>query len=616
MPVHYVNTPDGKRIEVTAPEGASQAEIVAYAQKMYAQEQKKTLKPVEKPVNPTEGMTSGDKFVSGVGSAMVNTGMGLKQAGLWAGNKAGIVDDSTLANYQSEVDAERKLQAPLLDTGWGTAGNIGGNIALGAAGGSALAPLKAAQGAGWLARGGVAAANGGIGGAALASTQPVGSGETRLGNTVEGAKWGMAGGAAGHTIGTGIGRLAKGAADKYGQDVIDLYNAAKSAGINILPHQLSDSRVFKTVASVLAQLPFTGGVAANKAQIDDYTRMVSKLIKQDTDAISPEVQKSAKLLNKQMYKTALDGVDIPNGDDLVASIRAKSLDDALYDDKQRAMFEAIAKRLESNLKDGSMSGHIYQEMRDLFRGSNNDTSRVSRELIEAWADKNMPKQAREAWNAANRLYGNRQVVKKAMQGADTPRAPTSTEYKVNPATFRNAINPKYPASPEVELASRIGQKIKDPIPDSGTPGRAVALLGLGGAATGTAGLSLAALSPLAKLIAVGATAGRVANSKGLANYMAYGTPKVVQGVARQIEQKAPGLLGTAAVGGAMASAPLMAPDQFDAKLRNDIASGRVTKAQAAGQLDAYLQTLSKRQGIDSVREIYKQYPNWSSLMAN
>jgi hypothetical protein len=263
-----------------------------------------------------------------------------------------------------------------------------------------------------------------------------------------------------------------------------------------------------------------------------------------------------------------------------------------------------------------MTGPIYQEMRDALKGNNNDTSRVSRELIESWADKNMPSQARQAWNDAQRLYGNRQVVKRAMQGADSPVAKVSTEYKVNPATFRSAIGTKYPASREIDDAARLGQAIKDPIPDSGSIGRGIAATALG-----TAGFTggLAALAGLAKPAAVGMVAGRLANSRGLASLLQ--SPKLEKGrllaregvnqTGRFIEQKAPAI----AAGSVGLSLPAYAsPQEFDAKMEQQVKSGALTMPEAAAQLDAYLQMMSQKEGIERARETYKQFPHWSKIL--
>lgn len=64
--------------------------------------------------DPTEGMSGLGKFVAGYGSAVPRLVRGI-------GQRLGI-------NSQSEVDYANSLDAPLLKTGAGTAGNIAGNI--------------------------------------------------------------------------------------------------------------------------------------------------------------------------------------------------------------------------------------------------------------------------------------------------------------------------------------------------------------------------------------------------------------------------------------------------------------------------------------------------------
>jgi hypothetical protein len=68
MPVYEVQSPDGRTFEVTAPDGATQAEILAYAQKNYSQ-QPKGIEPTA-PTKPKTLMGSaGDLLAGGVRGA-------------------------------------------------------------------------------------------------------------------------------------------------------------------------------------------------------------------------------------------------------------------------------------------------------------------------------------------------------------------------------------------------------------------------------------------------------------------------------------------------------------------------------------------------------------------
>lgn len=616
--IFEVELPDGNILEIEAPANTPPAQIKARANAYLSQSKAPKAKaPVEK-YNPTAGMSNYEKAMAGAGSAVVNTGMGLKQAGLSLGNKLGLVDDSTVADYQSQVDEERQLQAPLMDTGAGMAGNFGGNVALGLAGGTALAPLKAAQGAGWLARGGVAAGNGAIGGAALAATQPVISGETRLGNIAEGAKWGAAGGAAGQIIGSGANRLAKGASDKISPMARELYEKARAAGIDVLPHQLSDSRVIKWLASVTKDIPFTGAASANARQVDQFTRAVSRSIGQNTDEISPNALDNAKNVIGKMYDDAFSGTTVKIDGKAATEYQAlrNSLGSRLTTDQQR-QFDALMQRVGSNIKSGKLDGKVYQELRKELKAVQSENPNAYGNVVKQFqtifdgaASRSLPAEKIGLRKTADRLYRNKKVVDKAMTRADTMDVKTATEGKVNPATFKSAQGSKYKPTPEIDTLGRIGQMIKDPAPNSGTMPRQLigaGLLGAGGAA-----------SPLGILggLGLGASVGRIVNSPMAGRYIAEGAPKAIQGVARQVEQKAPGLLAPMAAGSAVMAAPIMTPEQFDQKLRDDLQAGRLNKKQAATQLDAYLQTLSRRNGIEAVRDIYSRFPEWSNVMDN
>lgn len=130
-------------------------------------------------ISPTDDMSGPERFLAGVGKGFVDLGRG-------AGQMLGMVD-------QSEIDEARKLDAPLMQTGSGIAGNIVGGIA-------AAAPTMFIPGANSV--GGAAAVGG-----ALNALQPTAEGESRTKNALTGA---ALGGAAQY----GIGKVAKFAGDK------------------------------------------------------------------------------------------------------------------------------------------------------------------------------------------------------------------------------------------------------------------------------------------------------------------------------------------------------------------------------------------------------------------
>lgn len=88
-------------------------------------------------INPTDGMSGMDKFNAGVGKAFSDLGLGVRQ-------RLGLAD-------RSDVAESRKLDAPLMKTGSGLAGNLAGNLTLFApaslAPGAAAVPAAATIGA-------------------------------------------------------------------------------------------------------------------------------------------------------------------------------------------------------------------------------------------------------------------------------------------------------------------------------------------------------------------------------------------------------------------------------------------------------------------------------------
>lgn len=211
MPVFEITSPDGKTFEVTVPEGATQDQVLAYAQSQFAA---KTPAKKEAAPDPTEGMSTFDKFRAGVGKSMVDAAQGL-------GQMVGLVD-------RADVAESRRLNAPLMNTTAGKVGDIFGNVAT-------TIPLAFVPGANTLKG---AALIGAATGLAQPSTS---TGETAR-NVGFGGAAGAGGIAAGRTLGAGY-QLATGmmrpltqsgqrqiAAEVLQASATDAANAAKMAG--------------------------------------------------------------------------------------------------------------------------------------------------------------------------------------------------------------------------------------------------------------------------------------------------------------------------------------------------------------------------------------------------
>lgn len=136
-------------------------------------------KSAEPAPDPTDGMSTTDKFLAGTGKAFADLGRGV-------GQLVGLTS-------QEDVDEAKRLDAPLMQTTAGTVGNVTGNVA---------AALPAAFIPGAQGLGGAAAT-----GAVMGLTQPVASDESRLKNVAVGA----AAGAGGVLLGRAAAAGAKGA---------------------------------------------------------------------------------------------------------------------------------------------------------------------------------------------------------------------------------------------------------------------------------------------------------------------------------------------------------------------------------------------------------------------
>lgn len=102
-------------------------------------------KPAPQKIDPTEGMSGVDKFAAGVGKSANDMWLGLRSLGAQVGDAILPGPGGRTQAVAADIAESRRLDAPLMDTGAGMAGNVAGQI------GMALAPGGAAAGLGKLA---------------------------------------------------------------------------------------------------------------------------------------------------------------------------------------------------------------------------------------------------------------------------------------------------------------------------------------------------------------------------------------------------------------------------------------------------------------------------------
>lgn len=164
-----------------AGDSASVRKLGAYLKSMPAQ----AAAPAE--IDPTEGMSTTEKFLAGAGKAFADVGRGVGQ--LARNVMPDKAADAIGLPTQADIDEAKRLDAPLMRTTAGTVGNVTGNVA-------AALPAMFIPGAQGL--GGAAAT-----GAVMGLTQPVASDESRLKNVALGAGAGAGGVVAGRVLAAG-----------------------------------------------------------------------------------------------------------------------------------------------------------------------------------------------------------------------------------------------------------------------------------------------------------------------------------------------------------------------------------------------------------------------------
>lgn len=568
MATFEITAPDGTVFEITAPDDATEDQVLAYAQQQFASQ---TDAPAEQQptaaveaLDPTEGMSGYEKFMAGMGKSVNDTWNGLRQVGGAIGDAIPGVDlTDWRAGVQADIDDARALDAPLMNTGWGTAGNISGQVAqvaipVGGVAGRATTLLgRAAPYAGAAARGG-----------AFSGAQPVSGDESRLTNALLGAGTGVVG----QGIAAGLGGVANRARTAISPVVQRSIDAAQRAGIPLRAAQVSGSQFLKTAQSAMDMVPFSGAGMMARRQQEGFNRAVGRTFGADEPYLDDVVMAGARQRIGQTYNDVYARNNITLDDDAIRrmlEIEGRAATNLTPDNAQ--VVRNQVQRVLDAFEDGQVPGARYQNLRgdlaEVMDGSaTGQLVRALRGEVDASAARSVGGVDAEALRQANAQWANMRTAESALQqvsGAGGNIRPSSLYPLV-----RNG------STGEMRELAQIGQNVlKDPIPNSGTAQRELFynLLGLGGGVAASSD----SLPTWARAAGGGLAAGRALNSPLLARALLGARPAnqaALDGLAR-VSQAAPYVLPPAAN---LATAPLSI----------DVVGGRVGAAPTVEELEA------------------------------
>lgn len=438
MPTFQITTPEGKTFEITAPDGSTQQQVLDYAQKNAGNAH-----------DPTKDMTGYEKFMAGAGKSFVDLYRGARQ-------RLGMAD-------QAEIDRQKELDAPLMNTGAGTAGNISGSIAAGL-------PTMFIPGANTIVGAGL------IGGA-MGGLQPTATGESVTQNMGLGA----AGGVAGQVAGNLIGRAMRPVASNLSPEAQGLAQSAQARGIPLDAADLTGSRPLTTIRDVLAQLPLTADREAAKQATKQaaFNRAVSGTFGSSEDALTPAVLDAARSRIGGEFTRLSTQNNLQANQGLVNALAQ------IETQANRNMTPDVARVVNNHIDDvlqriepgDIINGKAYRsldsEMGRVMRTSSNGDVRYGvgqiRDALREAMDQSISATDRQAWQTARREYSN--LMRVAPLAARNETGDVSGR-SLLAAALRGSKSSAFTGGGELGELGRIGRAfVAEQTPNSGTAQR-------------------------------------------------------------------------------------------------------------------------------------------------
>ncbi len=505
MPVTQVRAPDGSIVKVSHPEGASEQEIIAYAQKNYA--------PTAQPVAAPQAAEGRGSIADAMGQG-VSLGFSDELAGLLGAIPAAIsTGNGVVESYKGVRDAARGNYEGYREENPKTAlaAELGGGLLTGGMGGGrALAGTAGRQMLGRAAATG--AALGGASGAGYSQADTMGglAKDTALGAAVGGAA-GFALPAAGQGL-NAIGRRTASMAD-------DL-------GMRLTPGHRYNSPTLQKVEASLESFPLTAPAFTKMRDTNQkaLNRAAAEAIGATGDDLSGDVLGAAKARIGAAFNSLTQGRQIPVDPQFSSEISAirQQLASPLKSAKKGNKFLDALDEITSF---GTITDKAYQDISSEIadelmskgtKGVSKAALRTAKEKIDDLFERSMGPDELAAFRKAREQWRNLMNVSKATDSATgnvsglklANRLATKDEHGY---VYGNNKSPLY-------QAARASKQYKDIVGDSGTASRMFMPMAIN-ALSGAGGGALLGQDPLA-----GAAIGLLGGPALARMYLAGGRP--------------------------------------------------------------------------------------------
>jgi hypothetical protein len=394
-----------------------------------------------------EGMNPLEKYAYGWQNSFGDLGHGVAQF---------LTGDSD--SSRAEEARHRVARAPLDSTTAAKAGRFTGDVV------AASAPMSKIGQLGRLGQYAASAASGAV----MAGAQPVAGNESRGANAALGGALGVVGQAGGDVL-AASGRAA---ASKVAPELRALYERAKAAGINLTPAQLSDSEFVKRVATQLGKLPFAGGRAVAEKQQAAGNREIAKLIGQEADSVTPRVMgEAADKIGAKFDEVFAGGMKYDR--QFLRELAQLKQEVVGLDDTANSALSALIQRVQSQAKDGAISGRTLQSLDQQARrwatggGDRQHAAQAFRESLHEAFGRQAPAAVKQTWDTARRQWATLKTLE--------PVVARNTEGGIPLSQLQNAVNATKAGKTarargrdgDLGELANIGQRVKAPT-SSGT----------------------------------------------------------------------------------------------------------------------------------------------------